>query len=165
MSIDATTAAAIAAAVSAVAALVSLLVAVVAVYLQAQSAKPKVHVAVSAAMAAGASLARPVVQITAQNRGVVSVVVDSVGFDLSRGQTAPLVNPHSITGARVIPGPLQPGEAVSVVFGFAELAHMDAEARVRGAFVTTAAGGGYTRRMKRSWIQSWARRAAGWGSS
>ncbi len=135
-----------------------------ALYVQSQAGKPKVRVVVKAAMdASGPRLGAPFVDITAQNRGPVPVTISSVGFDLAaRGSTAPIVDARTITGERALPRPLQPGEAVSIVFDFLELARLDATNHVRAAFVHTAAGDRYTGRVKRSFIQSWARHAAEW---
>lgn len=165
MQIDAQTAAgiaAIAAAISALAALVSLFVALGTLYVQAQSGKPRVRVKVTAAMLAGERLGAPVLNITAQNRGLVPVIIDSSGFDVSGGRTVPILNAREMTGRQAVPRQLQPGEAVSIVFDFLELARIDAEASVRGAFVTTAAGGRFRTRIKRSFIRSWAGHAATW---
>jgi archaellum component FlaF (FlaF/FlaG flagellin family) len=135
MVLDAQTAAviaSIAAVVNAVAALVSLLVALGALYVQSQAGKPRVHVKATAAMVAAATLGPPRLSIEAQYRGLTPVTITSAGFDLSGGRTAPILNPREITGAQAIPRPLQPGEAVSIVFDFVELATIDREASVRG---------------------------------
>ena len=167
MNIDAQTAAgiaAIAAAISAFAALVGLLVALGAMHVQSQTGKPKVRVVVRAAMdASGRRLGAPYVAITAQNRGPVPVTINAVGFDLAaKGSTAPIFAARTITGERALSRPLQPGEAVSIVFDFLELARLDAANPVRGAFVETAAGDRYTGRVKQGFIRSWARHAAEW---
>jgi hypothetical protein len=168
MAIDAQTAAvvsAIAAAISAFAALLSLLVAFGAVYLQAKAGKPSVRVRVSASSLAtpGIGLSTPVLDISAQNKGPVPVKIVSVGFDVDGGRTAPILDPREITGAQALPRRLEPGEAVSIVFSFPEVARIDAEAHVRGVFVSTAIGGRYTAGLKRRWMRGWARRAAvGW---
>jgi Flp pilus assembly protein CpaB len=167
MTMDAQSAAvvaAIAAAISAFSALVGLLVALAALRMQSQAGKPRVRVVVKATMlASGPRLGAPFVDVTAQNRGPVPVTITSVGFDLAaKGSTAPIFDPHTITGGRALPRPLQPGEAVSIVFDFLELARLDASNHVRGAFVDTAAGDRYTGRVKRGFIRSWARHAAEW---
>jgi hypothetical protein len=152
--------AAVAAAVSAVAALVSLLVAAYFGWMQAHASDPKVVVTATTAFpTAGPAIGPPFYLVTVANRGMVTVTVTSVGFELAQnGETLVSMDSRDPSGTPSIPRRLEPGMATSVVFDLAELGRVQREKGISRPFASTATGDRYRgRKVRGDKLASWAR--------